>query len=106
MKRVCKYHGYEVSVKETKHNHRRFYCKKCKKFLFHNQITELEPQLFYILRQLNIMDNHLGQIWDIAFHHPYFPKMKPGIDEYGLGDVFVKLHEAQRRILGWKGYEA
>jgi hypothetical protein len=65
-------------------------------------IVELEGQEFYILQQLNYMDNHLGQIWDIAFHHPYFPKMINGIPEHGLADVFIKLHESQHSILGWE----
>ena len=103
MKRVCKYHGIEVSVKEDVRGHRRFYCKKCKKFLFNYMIVELEAQEFYILQLLNQMDDKLGQIWDIAFHHPIFPKMIKGIPEHGLSDVFIKLHESQRSILGWDG---
>ena len=99
-KRVCAYHGVEVSVKETIAGHRRFYCKKCKKFLFNNQIKELEPQIFYILERLNSMDNELGRIWEIAFYHPYFPKMKNGIPEHNLGELFVTLHNCQRSILG------
>jgi len=102
IKRVCKQDGTEVSVREDSIGRRKFYCEKCKTFLFNNRIVELEPQLFYILRQLNLMDNHLGQIWEIAFHHPYYPKMQKGIPEYGLGELFVSLHTCQRKILGWK----
>ena len=103
MRYVCKYHGIELRGKDLADGkRRRFYCKRCKKFKFNRDVVELDNQTFEILNQLNLMDNHLGRIWDIAFHHPIYPKMKAGIPEHNLGDLFIKLHECQRSILQWK----
>jgi hypothetical protein len=47
------------------------------------------------------MDVILGKIWGLAFYHSVFPKMNKGVPEYGLGDMFVAIHEVQRKILNW-----
>ena len=103
MKYVCKQHGAKLKVLKLEDGKReRWYCGKCKKFKFNKDVVELDNQMFDILQQLNYMDNHLGQIWEIAFHHPIYSKLEKGIPEHGLGDLFVKLHQCQRSILEWK----
>jgi hypothetical protein len=104
--RVCRYHGVQIKIKADAAGHLRSYCEKCKHFLRNNQITELSPQLFFILQHLNEIDEILGKIWGLAFHHSVFPKMNRGIPEHGLGDVFVAVHEAQRKILAWPNNKA
>ena len=101
IKRVCKSHYKEVTVKEDRAGKRRFYCKTCKTFKFYSQIAELPAQLYYILERLNSMDNELGRIWDLAYHHLLFEKLPPmgTNDNYGLPSVFVAIHEAQAKIV-------
>ena len=108
MKYVCKHHFIELDARDMNdgkpygENRRRFHCKKCKKFVFKNEIVELDNQWFDILQQLNYMDIYLGKIWEIAFQHPVYPKLEKGIPEHNLGDLFIKLHECQRSIAGWE----
>ena len=107
MKLVCKRHGILLEAREVASKiYERLYCDKCCKFVFKKEIVELTNQMWDILEQLNLMDDHLRKIWDIAFHPTNFHTeeyrmMQKGIPEHDIGEVFMQVHTSQRSILGW-----
>jgi len=95
---ICNADNSEVSKKPTASGRMRYHCPRCGKFLKRNEYHLQPRQYFEIAQLLEEIDERLGEIWGIAFHHPTLPKLEKGLPKYGLGDVFVAVHEAQRYI--------
>lgn len=102
MKVVCKRHGMDLDPRKTRDGKNRLHCSKCDRFVFNKEIMMLEEREWKILQELNMMEKSLKRIWDLAFHAKMYRKMKKGLPEHGLGEMFVGVRVSKRSILGWR----
>jgi hypothetical protein len=97
---VCKKDNTVLRWAKTAGGAERLICWKCDKFVFLKDVHEQTAQEFEIAMKLQVIDNILKEIWHVAFEDPRFDKMKPGIPEHGIGDVYIAVHVVQGRLRG------
>lgn len=98
--KVCKKENTLLESRTTRAGHQRLFCPECNKLVFNKDIHTQTEQEYRIALELEAMNKHLAEIWNLAFYTPEFPKMQNGIPEYNLGDLFVLLHTIQYTLRG------